>query len=333
MLPLFLAALVSLHGASALLTPTGHSPSGKEIYTVPRGSRIAAYSASQIEVLAPNGTLLHTFSNSGSPSKGPIRRQQDDNVYLAQAFYDCGVDASTGNATQLTALNATFVVPPLPENFDSQFLFIGPGIEGFDPVTNESVGIYQTALQYGASPYQGGAFWTLYAIFEGSTFFVTPGPASPSSSESESLASRQNTQPIVNPGETYTAAIVYDPEGPQLPGQPPIRVWYEGVYVGPNVPDSGTPGSLEISFSNPPSLVRAMILLQEEGVSEAADYPAQGLLFDDVQLVLNPNTTTPGTEPEISWTVLVDPATNVEVQVLVDGGVDAKIEIIFPDSD
>ncbi|KAF7296694.1 hypothetical protein HMN09_01078400 [Mycena chlorophos] len=328
MLPLLIAALVSLHGASALLTPTGRSPSGKDIYTVPYGSRIAAYSASQIEVFAPNGTLLHTLSNSGSASKGPIRRQQDNNVHLAQAFYDCGVDASTGNATQITALNATFVVPPIPENYDSQLLYIGPGIEGFDPATNESLGIYQTALQYGGSTSQGGDFWSLYAVLEGSSFFVVPGPATPSSSDS--LASRQDTQPIVNPGDTYTAAIVYN-EGFQLPGQPPTRVWYAGVYVGPNVPDS-TPGSIEISFSNPPSLVRAMILLQEEGAFEAADYPTGGMVFEDVQLALDPNTTTPGTEPEISWTVLVDPATKVGVEVLVDGGANAKIEMVFSES-
>nr|GAT52529.1 predicted protein [Mycena chlorophos] len=318
------ATLVPL-GASALLTPTGRTPSGKEVYTVPPGSRVAAYSASHIEVLAPNGTLLHTFSNGNSPSPS---EGQDYNVHFAQAFYDCGTDASTGDPTQITTLNATFVVPPIPENYESQVLFIGPGLEGFDPVTNESVGIFQTALQYGASPYQGGPFWTVYAILETPSFYVIPSPAASSSSESPPIP-RQETQPVVYPGDTITTAILYDPDGPQFDDQ--HRVWYEGTFVGPASLGDG-PLLLEISFSNPPSRVRAKILLQEEGSFEAADYPAGEMVFEDIQLVLNPNTTTPGTEPEIWWSVLVDPATSVGVEVLVDGGVDAKVAIVFPDS-
>ncbi|KAF7317189.1 hypothetical protein HMN09_00453800 [Mycena chlorophos] len=171
MFPFLLAAFASLHGALALLTPTGRTPSGKDIYTVPPGSRIAAYSASQIEVLAPNGTLLHTFSDANSPSPSPSKRE-DYNDHFAQAYYDCGVDPSTGNTTQILTLNATFVVPPIPENYESQFFFFGPSLEGFDPVTNVSVGLYQAALQYGASLEQGGPFWTLYATFESSTFYI-----------------------------------------------------------------------------------------------------------------------------------------------------------------
>ncbi|KAF7317186.1 hypothetical protein HMN09_00453500 [Mycena chlorophos] len=320
MLPLLLGAFAVIHTASALLTPTGYTPTGKEIYTVPPGSRVAAHSASQIEVLGPDGTVLHTFSNTASAS-----RRQDYNVHLAQAFYDCGVDASTGAPTQITAFNATFVVPPIPENYESQFLFIGPGIEGFDPATNESLGIYQAALQYGASEYQGGAFWTVYAVYVGPTFFITPSPANLSA-----LSSRQEDQPVVKPGDTLTASIFYDPDGFQIAGTPP-RVWYEALFVGTDAPEY-VPGYLETSFSAPPSLVRPMIVLQEEGMFEAADYPRGGLVFEDIQLVLNASTTTPGTEPEISWTVLVDPTTDVEVEVLVDGGVDAKIGIVFPDS-
>nr|GAT52528.1 predicted protein [Mycena chlorophos] len=260
MFPLLLAAFASLHGALALLTPTGRTPSGKDIYTVPPGSRIAAYSASQIEVLAPNGTLLHTFSNTNSPSPSPSKRE-DYNDHFAQAYYDCGVDPLTGNTTQILTLNTTFVVPPIPENYESQFFFFGPSIEGFDPVTNVSVGLYQAALQYGASLQQGGPFWTLYATFESSTFYIIPGPAA-----SSSPTPRQEGLPvnIVYPGDVITAALVYDPDGPMIAGQLD-RVWYQAVYSGPAT-TGYEPLVVEVSFDfDPPARVRAQILLQEEG--------------------------------------------------------------------
>lgn len=71
---------------------------------------------------------------------------------------------------------------------------------------------------------------------------------------------------------------------------------------------------------------RAALELEEEGVFQASDYPAGSFVFEEVNLNL---TTGP---PTISWNTSVDPTTNVEVTVDIDGSENAQISIVFPSS-
>ncbi|KAF7317200.1 hypothetical protein HMN09_00454900 [Mycena chlorophos] len=321
-------ALLFIRDVSALLTPTSFTSSGKPHYTVPPGTRIAR-SSSTIDVFAANGTLLYTFDATAAPASGPTRRQ-DHAIHSAQAFFACG-----NASTQISSLNTSFVVPPAPETFDSQVFFLGPAVAGYNATTGEVLGTMQAALQYGGTGYQGGSFWSLFAFFDVPAVTLSTSITTTVKRTDTGLNPRTSAQSPINisPGTRLSASILYDPVGVTYPYLPPEpnRYWYQPVFDGFELTNTLT---LEVSFDIDPTPVRALVLVQEEGVVNGTMYPPGKLVFEDVGLVLNYTEMTggeTGTE-DIEWSVDVDLATQLAVNVLVDGAQGAQIEVVFPDS-
>ncbi|KAJ7073198.1 hypothetical protein C8F01DRAFT_1244184 [Mycena amicta] len=191
------------------------SASGQPIFVAPSGSRVQP-SGRNMEVFAPNGTLIHTFENvipNVKTKRQPtLARRQDLSV--------------TGASTQFTAteenllesFNTTFVVPPAPTSFESQIMFLSANVQFVAP-NGIPFGNLRSAIQYGGSPLQGGPFWTYAIQLE---FFPS------------------GLLQITNPAaDTYVASFANIPDSPTiglgLEVPPPIAVLQleeEGVAAG-----------------------------------------------------------------------------------------------------
>ncbi|KAF7295210.1 hypothetical protein MIND_01059800 [Mycena indigotica] len=295
------AIAAALFATTALaLTPAGHTPDGKPIYIAPSGSRVQQVNANML-VFAPNGSLIHTFENvipKGARSKRApsiINPRQDLSATQAYAL----LNTTTDNLIQ--SFNTTFVVPPAPTTFKSQIIFLSANIQVLDPTTGIPFGNLRAALQYGGSWVQGGSFWTFAIQLE----------IPPAGFLQVTLI---GADPTLQVGQNIISTIVHDPE---LDSEEPGVFWYIAGF--PNVPNSTT---LEVGWQIPPSIVA--LELEEEGVLQSSDYPAGSFVFDQINLNLTNNT------PPISWKTSVDPTTNVDIQVDVDGAENGKVSIIFP---
>ncbi|KAJ7058542.1 hypothetical protein C8F01DRAFT_293110 [Mycena amicta] len=215
----------------------------------------------------------------------------------------------TGASAQFTAteenllesFNTTFVVPPAPTSFESQIMFLSANVQFVD-ANGIPFGNLRSAIQYGGSPLQGGSFWT-YAIqleFFPSGLLQITNPA----------------DDTVDPGQRLISTIVHDPS---LDAEFPGTFSYVASFA--NIPDSPTIG---LGLEVPPPI--ALLQLEEEGVAQASDYPAGSLVFEQVNLNLTAG------PPTISWKTSVDPSTDVQVKVDVDGSQNAQVSIVFPDA-
>ncbi|KAJ7056977.1 hypothetical protein C8F01DRAFT_1086651 [Mycena amicta] len=295
----FCALAGALVAQTALaLVPVGHTPSGKPIFQAPPGSR-AQQSGNNMNVFAPNGSLIHVFENVVPPVKNSaqtLARRQD--LSATQAF------ATLGPSDMIQSLNSSFVVPPQPKTFESQLLYFGAGVETLDD-NGVPFAIIRAALQYGGSDTQGGSFWTavLQAEFLPDLGFL------------EIFDPTVNT--TVQPGQRLTSSVTFDPEGPQEPGFPTL-FWYIATFD--NLPDIFP---LEVGLETPRQM--ASLRVEEEGVFQPSDYPTGSFVFEEVKLNL-----TTGGFPSISWSTDVDPSTDVEVKVETDGSQNAQIAVVFP---
>ncbi|KAJ7058546.1 hypothetical protein C8F01DRAFT_1255696 [Mycena amicta] len=278
------------------LAPAAYTASGQPIFVAPSGSRVQP-SGRNMEVFAPNGTLIHTFENvipNVKTKRQPtLARRQDLSV--------------TGASTQFTAteenllesFNTTFVVPPAPTSFESQIMFLSANVQFVD-ANGVPVGSVRSAIQYGGSSLQGGPFWT-YAIqvefFPNGLLQVTNG-----------------ADATVVPGQRMISTIVHDPS---LDAEFPGTFFYIASFE--NIPDSPTFG---LGFQVPPPIVA--LQLEEEGVAQASDYPPGSFVFEQVNVNLTAGA------PPISWKTSVDPSTDVQVKVDVDGSQNAQVSFVFP---
>ncbi|KAF7365890.1 hypothetical protein MVEN_00464000 [Mycena venus] len=280
------------------LSPAAHTASGQPVFVAPSGSRVKP-SGRNMEVFAPNGTLIHTFENviptnlkTKRASSQPIRRQD---LSVTEAY------AQFGPTDVIQSFNTTFVVPPTPTTFESQIIFISANVQPLD-ANGVPFGNLRAALQYGGSWVQGGPFWT-YAI----QLEIPP-------SGFLQVTNSDNPNPGLDVGQRVISTLVHDTELID-----PGIFWYIASFD--NVPDAPV---LEVGWQVPPQI--AALELEEEGVFQASDYPAGSFVFEQVNLNL---TTGP---PTIAWNTSVDPTTNVEVTVDVDGSENAQISIVFPSS-
>ncbi|KAJ7908381.1 hypothetical protein B0H13DRAFT_2016665 [Mycena leptocephala] len=261
--PLAAALLVQ---TTLALVPVGYAPSGLPVFVAPSGSRVKS-SGRNMDVFAPNGTLIHTFedvipTNLKANRQQTLARRQEVSATEAYAQFNTTAD------NMIDSFNATFVVP-------LQIIFLSANIQVLD-ANGVPFGNLRAALQV-TNP---GAKVTVEAGQSIDSFIV--------------------------------ADLVFDAETEDLG-----IFWYIAGFD--NVPDSPT---LEIGWEVPPQLVA--LQLEEEGVSGASDYPAGSFVFEQINLNL---TTGP---PALYWNTSVDPTTDVQVKVDVDGSQDAQVSIVFP---
>ncbi|KAJ7454306.1 hypothetical protein B0H11DRAFT_2069444 [Mycena galericulata] len=296
---LFFRALAAalLAGTTLALSPAAHTASGQPIFVAPSGSRVKPVGRN-MEVFAPNGTLIHTFENviptnlkTKRASSQPIRRQD---LSATEAY------AEFGPTDVIQSFNTTFVVPPAPTTFESQIIFLSANVQPLD-ANGVPFGNLRAALQYGGSSVQGGPFWTYAIQLEVPPFGFLQ-------------VTNIGANPDLDVGQHIISTLVYDAEFSD-----DGIFWYIASFD--NVTDAPT---LEVGWQVPPQI--AALELEVEGVSQASDYPAGSFVFEQVNLNL---TTGP---PTISWNTSVDPTTNVEVTVDVDGSENAQISIVFPSS-
>ncbi|KAJ6550463.1 hypothetical protein DFH09DRAFT_1168928 [Mycena vulgaris] len=296
--PLAAALLVQ---TTLALVPVGYAPSGLPVFVAPSGSRVKS-SGRNMDVFAPNGTLIHTFedvipTNLKAKRQQTLARRQELSATEAYAQFNTTAD------NMIDSFNATFVVPHVPTSFDSQIIFLSANIQVLD-ANGVPFGNLRAALQYGGSFLSGtGPFWT-YAVqlelpSDGYLQVINPG-ANITVEAGQSIDSFIVADPVLD-AETEDLGIF----------------WYIAGFD--NVPDSPT---LEIGWEVPPQLVA--LQLEEEGVSGASDYPAGSFVFEQINLNL---TTGP---PALYWNTSVDPTTDVQVKVDVDGSQDAQVSIVFP---
>ncbi|KAJ7731613.1 hypothetical protein B0H16DRAFT_1583143 [Mycena metata] len=296
--PLAAALLVQ---TTLALVPVGYTHSGLPFFLAPSGSRVKQ-SGRNMDVYAPNGTLIHTFEDV-IPADLKTKRQQTLSRRQAVSATEAYAQFNTTADNMIDSFNATFVVPPVPTSFDSQIIFLSANIQVLD-ADGVSFGNLRAALQYGGSFLPGtGPFWTYAVQLE------IPG-----------VGYLQVTNVGVNNftvdvGQRIDSFIVADTAlDAELPG-------IFGYIAGfDNVPDSPT---LEIGWEVPPQLVA--LELEEEGVSGASDYPAGSFVFEQINLNL-----TTGPPAAFCWNTSVDPTTDVQVKVDVDGSQDAQVSFVFP---
>ncbi|KAF7319471.1 hypothetical protein HMN09_00285700 [Mycena chlorophos] len=303
---LFFRVLVAAFAVPAVigaLAPTSYTPSGRPIYEAPSGSRVLQNGTDMV-VYAPNGTVLHVFENvvgartSTPTGTGPLRPRQTASV--SQVY------ATMGANDTLQALNASFVVPPPPTTFDSQFMFLSQGITTLDD-TGAPATFFGGALQYGGSLVQGGPFYTAAAFLEflpnGGYLTVTLiGPSA-----------QLNVSDTAGISLTYGGIETF-------PGEPTFFD-YNLVFTGPdadNLPQFG------VGQQVLPAIVGFRV--EEEGVSEPSDYPTGPLTFKDVQLEL-----TTGFPKKLDWEIDGAAATGIDFKVVKGGSKNAEIKLIFPD--
>nr|GAT47516.1 predicted protein [Mycena chlorophos] len=285
------------------LAPTGHTSSGRPIYEAPSGSRVLQNGTDMV-VFAPNGTQLHVFENvvgartSPSTGTGPLRPRQTDTI--GQVYTTLGANDT------LQAFNATFVVPPAPTTFDSQFMFLSQGITTLDD-TGAPASFLGAALQYGGSFVQGGPFY-IGAVFleflpDGGYLVLTLIDVSPQLNVSDAVGISVTYQGIENePG----FAPFYD---------------YNVEFTGS---DAENLPQIEVGQQVLPAIVGFRV--EEEGVSEPSDYPTGPLTFKDVQLEL-----TTGFPKKLDWEIDGAAATGIDFEVVKGGSKNAEIKLVFPD--
>ncbi|KAJ7775392.1 hypothetical protein B0H16DRAFT_1684342 [Mycena metata] len=297
-----LLAAALLVQTTLALVPVGYTPSGLPVFLAPSGSRVRQ-SGRNMDVFAPNGTLIHTFedvipANFKAKHQQTLARRQDVSATEAYAQFNTTAD------NEIDSFNATFVVPPVPTSFDSQIIFLSANLQVLDP-NGVPFGNLRAALQYGGSFIPGtGPFWTYALQLEipgGGYLQITSG-----------------ANITVEVGQRINSFIVADPALDAETKEELGVFWHIAGFD--NVPDSPT---LEIGWQVPPQLVA--LELEEEGVSGTSDYPAGSFVFEQINLNL-----TTGPPAAFYWNTSVDPTTDVQVKVDVEGSQDAQVTFVFP---
>ncbi|KAJ7058523.1 hypothetical protein C8F01DRAFT_1304113 [Mycena amicta] len=257
--------------------------SGATVFVGPSGSRLKQ-SGSNLEVFAPNGTLIHLFQDVIPNVKS--KRASQPTLARRQVLSSTEAYVQLGPTDVLQSFNATFVVPPAPTSFESQIMYFSANLQFLDENGVLFANI-RPVLQYGGSFSQGGPFWT-YALqlelLPNEVFIEIPAIGNSTLEVGQRLDS-VITQDIDDSGPGF---FVYSPSFPNVPD--PIQVL--------------------ISLQFPPQIVA--LQMEEEGVAQDSDYPRGSLVFESVNLNLTSGA------PTLSWNTSVNPSTNVEVKVDVD---------------
>ncbi|KAJ7319246.1 hypothetical protein DFH08DRAFT_890635 [Mycena albidolilacea] len=242
----FTFTLAKPTGNDKIPTPGGHRPSSS-VYEITAGGSLSILGAA-VHVLAADGNIVHvsTASVGGQvPTKltGDSSRALQTNGWIAYAWW-----LNPGLAP-ISSFATTWVVPPAPETYHGQTIFLFNGIQ-----PNASSAILQPVLQYGPSNAGGNASWAVAIWFvysTGNAFFTTPVP--------------------VDPGATLEATITL--------------IASNGTTFDYNAQFSNVPGtSMNVTGSR--ELTFAVETLEAYGVSSISDYPVGSTVFEGIQLGL-----------------------------------------------
>nr|GAT50707.1 predicted protein [Mycena chlorophos] len=284
--PLFLV----LPAFAVALQPTTYTPSGRPIYNAPSGSRVLQ-NKTNLDVFARNGTLLHVFENVLTGSGAGVQRRQDTSV--GQIYTTLPANA---NAT-LQSFNSTFVVPPAPTTFTSQYILLAQGMTTLDD-TGAPEMFMGVALQYGGSPSGGGSFYTVDVLFE----FVSTG-------DLVFFGAGWSETPLaVN--QTLSVTTTFIGNGSEIGVEAPYV--YEVFLDLGTGSDAEFLADLEIGQNVPPQVVG--FRLEEEGVDGPGEYPTGPLVFKDVAVEL-----TTGFPKGLEWEVDGANAVDVDFEVRSPG--------------
>ncbi|KAF7319458.1 hypothetical protein HMN09_00284400 [Mycena chlorophos] len=302
-LQVFAAALVAT--VVSALEPTAYTASGKAIYTTPSGSRIVKH-GSNVNLYAPNGTLLHVFENADGSGGGggPLRRQSTS---VGQIFAPLPV--GTGANDTLQSFNGTFVVPPPPTTFESQLMFFGFGYTDLTD-TGEVYTFTGVALQYGGSNVQGGSFYS------GAIFAEIPVL------DTYILASLPNSTEQLNIGDTVSVYVALQGI---LDGILGINDTFYEYFTGFSGPNGDQFPTLQSYDEDKPQIVGWRV--EVEGAEQPSDYPTGPLVFKDVTVEL-----TTGFPSELNWEIEGDSAADIDFEVVNGDPTDVEIKMTFPDA-
>ncbi|KAJ7832944.1 hypothetical protein B0H14DRAFT_2802145 [Mycena olivaceomarginata] len=214
-------------GDHKIPTPGGHRPSSN-VYEITAGGSLAILGTA-VHVLAADGNIAHV-------STANVDQRLDRHAWWL-------------NPAPISSFATTWLVPPAPETYHGQTIFLFNGIQ-----PNASSAILQPVLQYGPSNAGGDASWAVAIWFVDSTgnaFFTTPVP--------------------VDPGATLEATITL--------------IASNGTTFDYNAQFSNVPGtSMNITGSR--ELTFAVETLEAYGVSSISDYPVGSTVFEGIQLGL-----------------------------------------------
>ncbi|KAF7307384.1 hypothetical protein MIND_00532500 [Mycena indigotica] len=283
-------ASVLLAQATHALAPVAQTAKGQKVYTAPIGSRLQQ-SGRDIELFAPDGAHLHTFANV-VPRETQPKRQIFSVTELVGQLNETATNT-------LESFTSTFVVPPEPEVFDSQIIFMSANMRFIDPATGLTYATVRPTLQYGGSWIQGGSFYS-YAL---QVEFAQQALIQFVGFENVTL----------EVGQTLDSTIVRNHE---VEKQTPGYFWYKTSF-----PSLSNIAVIDMGLQITPSLVT--LQLEEEGVFQPSHYPAGALVFEHINVNMTNG------PPEMSWQPNLDPATQVEFKVDVDGAKEGKVEMVF----
>ncbi|KAK7018263.1 hypothetical protein R3P38DRAFT_3274375 [Favolaschia claudopus] len=293
--PPALAAVLLAQSALAL-TPVGHTASGRPMYVAPNGSR-GVQVGNDLQLFAPNGTLLHTFadvvSGTSKRSSSTLARRGDVNF----------IEASTllTRTDTLRAFNTSFVVPPLPATFDSQLLYLNAALLVSGGDSDVPFAEVRAVLQYGANALQGGSYWSIGTQLE----LIPDGGI-------VAIAPSRDFDPLVEPGTEIITSSTYHDVGDRF-----FRYLTQFPFI---------PGSPVLDFSFISPALGAVIGLETVGVLRDSDYPAGDVSFRQTNLTLESGA------PEMRWNVSgagTPSSGGPYLRVDVDGSTNAEFTVHF----
>ncbi|KAF7319431.1 hypothetical protein HMN09_00281400 [Mycena chlorophos] len=279
--------------AHAALVPTSYTPSGKPIYEAPPDSRVVQDDAGML-FFAPNGTLLHVFDQRRPlATRGPdplMRPRQTVNVDQ--------ISATLGSTDTLLSFNASFVVPPLPTTFHSQYMTFCSGITTVDE-SGAPENFFGLGLSYGRNtPWREPGYRAILVVEPGLVALL--GGVSAGETMGFSVAyQRSETNDIAEPSYSYDFKFFGSDKAVRL-------------------------GRMSIPLDAPPRNVA--FRMEELGVSRPnVEYPGEPLLFKDVNVELMTGFA------EVQWEPEGASGTGVEFDVVKGGSRGAEIKLKFPD--
>ncbi|KAF8175202.1 hypothetical protein K438DRAFT_1979775 [Mycena galopus ATCC 62051] len=281
----FTQAVVPAPVEEKVLTPAGYRPKTK-VHSVPAGSHIA-HIGTDIHVIDAAGAVVRVVSAvTSTPTAAPVRRAPvlEEQGYIAFAFW------LNPGLSPIASYQATWAVPPAPETYNGQTIYLFPGISPNQ--TSSPNSILQPVLQYGPSSTGGGEFWAIasWFVFGNEEFFVTP------------LVE-------VNSGAVLNAAMT-------LTGSSDSAYNYTSSFTD-------FPGT-SLAVTIPAPYTSVIEALESYNITGRSDYPAGTTVFSNIALTL-----ADGSTPDIAWITQNDTQDGVFSIVNVDGAVNGTMTITY----
>ncbi|KAF8893718.1 hypothetical protein CPB84DRAFT_1783240 [Gymnopilus junonius] len=274
-----IASPLESRASELVQTPAGFFPKSN-VHAVPDGATVQQ-STSGVQIVAANGTVLHTVPSSGakthagpltSPPSNTTSRRDLPMGYLAYAYW-----LNTG-PSPISFFGTNWIVPPTPASWDGQLLY---WFNGLEPTTGDA--ILQPVLQYGVSPAGGGQFYSIASwwLVDNNVFHTGITQVSPGTFLQGHMT--------LTGTSTSGGVTTYN---------------YVSTFVG-------FPGTT-ITASSTEELTWAFEALEIYTTKSVSDLPPNNSVFSTINITFQ-NGQHP---PSIPWTTVSDPADGVTMMVL-----------------